>query len=330
MGGITASSGGQNVESGDLLSLQASMKKDPSGYEQELLLQLRHFDACVSVLLLKSSSAGQSLSGPSSTVGDAGAAKEVADVAMFLAHLGPFYPQYLKDLPQKLLQVLDLHESLPQILRRSLTQAVILTRNRKLVELVEILPVLMKLQCTGDRVVRKIAFMHVVHDIRRMNLKHKNEPCNRKLQNILFNLVQGDDEVQSKRALIVLAELYRRKVWIDERTANVICTACLHKSSRIMIASLRFLLGHDQQKDEDEGEDSDSDGEESGKPSVSVNREAIYKAYHKGTPASKKKKQNKLQRAIQSMQKQQRAEARETVQGSHVPLQHVVDPQVRC
>lgn len=116
------------MESGDLLSLQARMKKDPSGYEQELLLQLRHFDACFAILLVKSSG---SAGGPSTTAGDAGAAKEVADVAMFLAHMAPFYPQYLKDLPKKLLQVLNLHASLPQTLRRSLTQAVILTRNRK-------------------------------------------------------------------------------------------------------------------------------------------------------------------------------------------------------
>jgi protein SDA1 len=51
-------------------------------------------------------------------------------------------------------------------------------------------------------------------------------------------------------------------------------------------------------------------------------------AYHKGTVSSKKKKQNKLQRAVRSMQKQQRAEARESAQGSHALLEHVVDPQV--
>lgn len=43
---------------------------------------------------------------------------------------------------------------------------------------------------------------------------------------------QGDDENKSKRALAVLAELNRRKVWVDERTSNAICNACFHKSSR--------------------------------------------------------------------------------------------------
>lgn len=50
--------------------------------------------------------------------------------------------------------------------------------------------------------------------------------------NFFFVVGQGDDENKSKRALAVLAELNRRKVWVDERTSNAICNACFHKSSR--------------------------------------------------------------------------------------------------
>lgn len=48
----------------------------------------------------------------------------------------------------------------------------------------------MELQVIGDRAVKKLAFSHIVHSIRRMNQKHKNEAKNRKLQGILFKLVQ--------------------------------------------------------------------------------------------------------------------------------------------
>jgi protein SDA1 len=40
--------------------------------------------------------------------------------------------------------------------------------------------------------------------------------------------------VKAKRALVVLAELNRRKVWVDERTANAICNACFHKVPRFV------------------------------------------------------------------------------------------------
>lgn len=37
----------------------------------------------------------------------------------------------------------------------------------------------MELQSLGDRNLRKLAFSHVVHSIRKMNQKHKNDAQNR-------------------------------------------------------------------------------------------------------------------------------------------------------
>jgi protein SDA1 len=132
----------------------------------------------------------------------------------------------------------------------------------------------MELQVIGDRAVKKLAFSHIVHSIRRMNQKHKDEAKNRKLQNILFTLVQvcnishliclvlpgviiwwvsihlkvpfptsssyypvsqGEEESRAKRAFTILCDLHRRRVWFDDRTANAICNACFHPSSRYML-----------------------------------------------------------------------------------------------
>ena len=49
----------------------------------------------------------------------------------------------------------------------------------------------MELQIFGDRTLRKLAFSHAVHKIHRMNQKHKNEAQNRKLQNIIFLMLQA-------------------------------------------------------------------------------------------------------------------------------------------
>lgn len=145
----------------------------------------------------------------------------------------------------------------------------------------------------------------------------------------LVTWLQDDDENKSKRALAVLAELNRRKIWVDERTSNAICNACFHKSSRIMISALRYLLGYDQaveEEDEDDSsDDEDDDGKKAGVPAIS--KEEIYKAHKKGTTSSKRKKQAKLERAMRSLAKQQRNKSREMDHGSHAPLQHVHDPQ---
>lgn len=141
---------------------------------------------------------------------------------------------------------------------------------------------------------------------------------------------QDDDENKAKRALAVLAELNRRKVWVDERTSNAICNACFHKSSRIMTSALRYLLGYDQAvEEEDEDNSSDDDDDEATKKTgiSGVTKEEIYKAHKKGTTSSKRKKQAKLERVMRSLAKQQRNKSREMDHGSHAPLQHVHDPQ---
>lgn len=161
-----------------------------------------------------------------------------------------------------------------------------------------------------------------------MNQKHKNDTKNRALQNILFSLLQQEDEAKAKRSLITLCELHRRRVWFDDRTANAICSACFHSSSRIMIASLSFLLDYEKIEDDSDSDMADSEDEQTAnQPQVLLNKEAIYKANNKGTSSSKKKKQAKLQRAVRSMKKQQRMQSENNNSSYYSPLNHLKDAQ---
>ncbi|KAI8004728.1 hypothetical protein LOK49_LG08G02643 [Camellia lanceoleosa] len=164
-----------------------------------------------------------------------------------------------------------------------------------------------------------------------MNQKHKNDAKNRALQNILFTMLQQEDEAKAKQSLITLYDLHRRKVWFDDRTANAICTACFHPSSRIRIAALPFLLDYENIEDDD---DSDSDGSSSEDDSATqqpqvVSREAMYKAHHKGTSSSRKKKKAKLQRAIRSMKSQKRMSSEKSNLNYYSPLSHLKDAQIK-
>ncbi|KAG0482765.1 hypothetical protein HPP92_010849 [Vanilla planifolia] len=187
----------------------------------------------------------------------------------------------------------------------------------------------MDLQIIGDRNLRKLAFSHVVHSIRHMNKKHRNEAKNRKLQNILFSLLQGEEELRARRSLVVLCDLHRRKVWFDDRTANAICNACFHSSSRVMVSALSFLLGYEHVVDDDDDSEasSDEDDECIQNPQIVLSREAVYKAQHKGTTSSKKKKKAKLQRVVRSMKRQQRQSSKNEVAHSYPPLIHLKDAQ---
>ncbi|KAK9113570.1 hypothetical protein Syun_020367 [Stephania yunnanensis] len=330
---LTAS--GRYSEKLSLPSLQSKMKCDPEGYDTELSLLYRHFDSSLhlfhqqAALNINNNASSTALAGCGGGGGDTTVAKELGDLALFLAQVAPFYPTHLADFPNKLAGLLgSAARSLPSFLRVHLAQALILLTNRKIVDIGENLALFMELQTLGDRVLKKIAFSHVVHSIRRMNQKHKNDPRNKALQKILFSMLKGEDELKAKRSLVVLCDLHRRRVWFDEKTANAICAACLHSSSRIMISALSFLLGYEKIGEADDSDDSGSEDDKiSQNPQVVISKEAIYKAHHKGTLASKKKKQAKLQRAMRSMKKQQRHSSENNNPSYYSPLNHLIGAQ---
>lgn len=318
----SASATGGAGERHSLPALQAKMKRDPEGYETELRQLQRHFES--SVFLFRQQAA---LSSSSSGGGGGETAKELGDLALFLAHVAPFYPNDLADLPDQIGGLLDTNaRALPSGLRVHLVQALILLVNRKIVDLEDTMELFMELQVIGDRAVKKLAFSHIVHSIRRMNQKHKNEAKNRKLQGILFKLVQGEEESRAKRAFTILCDLHRRRVWFDDRTANAICDACFHPSSRLMTAAISLLIGYENVEQEDDS-DASSEDEAIQNPNIILSKEDVYKANHKGTSASKKKKKAKLERVVRSMKRQQRKSNEETGSNYYSPLTYLKDPQ---
>ncbi|KAI7727327.1 hypothetical protein M8C21_027599 [Ambrosia artemisiifolia] len=321
------SASGRSSEKMSLPTLQSKMKCDPEGYETELNLVYNQFKS--SVQLFQQQAALNFTSAVSGGVGsDPTVAKDLGDRAMFLAHVTPFYPVQLLNYPKELVEFLSSSARvLPSSLRVTVTQALILLLNRKIVAIKETLPLFMELQVLSDKPLKVLAFSHVIHSIRRMNQKHKNETENRALQSILFSMLQEEDEKKAMRSLVTICDLHRRKVWFDDRTANAICRACFHKSSRVMIAALSFLLDYEKIEQENDSDES-SDEEEQIQPHIAVSKEAIYKAKNTGTTSSKKKKKAKLQRVIRSMKKQQRLSSeRDNNMNYYSPLTSLTDPQ---
>lgn len=60
----------------------------------------------------------------------------------------------------------------------------------QIIDIKDTLALFMELQTFGDRNLRKLAFSHIIHSIKRMNQNHRNEAQNRALQNIIFAMLQ--------------------------------------------------------------------------------------------------------------------------------------------
>ena len=74
----------------------------------------------------------------------------------------------------------------------------------------------------------------VCADLKACNRRARNDRLNRAVQSFLYTALQDEHEGAAKKSLAVLTELYRRQVWRDARTVNVIGKpSMLHRSKTL-------------------------------------------------------------------------------------------------
>ena len=302
----------------ELLRLRGACKADPEGHVEDFRRQLRHFRAGLAAARADPARAGAWL----------------GELAGFLAHCAACYPGEAADVPGDIQGLLERHgRALRPPLRLALVQALVLLRNRGQLGALELMSVLFRLFGCPDKALRKLAFSHVVQDLRRCNQGRRDEPLNRQAQAFLYRQVQQtQQEVCAQKALAVLSEMWRRNVWRDARTVNVIAEAAFHPKTKICVGSLKFLMGQDVEAGDSDDEESDDEGGgggggSKGGGSPAVTREDRYRATNKGTDSSKKKKARKLKRVERAMKKAERAEKDGGRSESFAALQLLHDPQ---
>mmetsp|Transcript_3833 Transcript_3833/g.10420 ORF Transcript_3833/g.10420 Transcript_3833/m.10420 type:complete len:795 (+) Transcript_3833:172-2556(+) len=307
----------------DLLTLQGRAKRDPEGYRDDVLMQLQHYNALHGLFMLKP---GKDF-------------REFADLVGFLAQVAASYKTDIPAFHVGLIELLEKHYALlDPHLRRSLVSALILLRNRGSATAAELLPLFFKLFRCQDKQLRVMIFRHIVADVKGANKVKRNDSMNRQVQNFLAAALKDENETAAKKALAVITELYRRNIWSDARTVNLVADACRHKSPKILVAALKFFLGQDEAAEAaaEAGDDSDDD-DDVDKPktgvgtaagtSSGVSKEDVYKAYNKGVSRTKAKKQAKLKRQMASIRKATRREDGNNGEARFAAMQLVNDPQ---
>eukprot|EP01117_Protostelium_nocturnum_P009869 TRINITY_DN3518_c0_g3_i2.p1 TRINITY_DN3518_c0_g3~~TRINITY_DN3518_c0_g3_i2.p1 ORF type:complete len:598 (-),score=268.80 TRINITY_DN3518_c0_g3_i2:559-2352(-) len=227
----------------DLPQLQNKCKRDPSGYREEFLLQLQHFENQLKIYQLQPS----------------GDYKEFQDQINFLSHVASVYTSDMPHFPNSLCQLLEQHMMvLEPPLRKTIVQALILLRNRNLITSIDLLSLFFKLFRCPDKVLRLLLHRHIISDIKNLNLKHRNNKVNNTLQNFMFGMLQDSSEIAARKSMEIMIELYRRKIWNDIKTVNAISTGLFTKNSKIITAALEFFLGSPELEDSDDEEEDEA------------------------------------------------------------------------
>ena len=228
---------GSTFLDGKLGQLQNLVKRDPVAYKEEFQQQHRHFLSELEIYKLD----------------PAKKADHFSALISFLAHVAQAFPKELANFPEQISLLLEEHyEIMARGLRKTMVQSLILMRNRNMISPLNVLQLSFILFRCQDKNLRALLYNHIINDVKRLNEKSNNVKINKQLQNFLYKMLDDNNGIAAKKSLDVMVDLYRKRIWTDARTVNVIATACISNESRLVKTGIRFFLGIEQLIDDDE------------------------------------------------------------------------------
>jgi len=277
----------------NLPQLQNLIKRDAESYKDEFLQQYRHFESTVQVFELNPGEYNKSLD----------------EQVMFLAQVTKSYPEDLSSYPQKLIGILSKHSTvLHQDMRMSLCKALILLRHKEVVAPADLLQLFFELFKCQDKSLRAFLRDHIVTDLKNTNAKHKDVKLNSSMQNFMFKMINDSHHVAAKMALKVMIDLYKKNVWNDAKTVNVIASACYRINentgrldvTKLTPMALRFFLGADEEDDDKDDDDNDVPTVKDVKMANKVNKKTKKRAKQLDNARKAHKKNVKKVRKVDS------------------------------
>lgn len=261
--------------------LQNLIRRDPPSYREEFLLQYRHYESQRAIFM-------------SQPEGDSG--ETFAELVGFMSQVTSCFPDLTQSFPGDLAGLLlEHHKVLNHDLREKLVQSLVMLRNKDVIPSTTLLKTLFPiLTTTQSKALRAQIYSTITSDLRNSNAKLKNHKLNKTVQAVLFGLVEaGKDDANSTTGLWAVKltrELWKRRVWDDARTVEIMKEASLSANAKVMSGGTRFFLGVDQEIE---------DGDDSGDEGVDIGQAKHQAGINKKT--NKKKKQ--LEKAYAQLKK---------------------------
>jgi len=286
----------------NLPQLQNLIKRDPESYKDEFQQQHSHFQSQLQIFQLKPSENNELL----------------ADLSIFLAQVSHCYPDELEDLGEQLREILQTHTTiLDKEMRLVFCRALMLLRNKNLMPVTTLLELFFELFRCKDKILRKTLYNYIIQDIKNINAKHKNSRLNNTLQNFMYTMLRDNNATAAKMSLDVMVELYKRQIWNDTKTVNVITTACFSKTTKILVAAINFFLGTDEADDNDSEDEDEGEKPERKSSKQLLTAHCVKKKTRKGN--------KKLEQALKVLKKHKKKRKVESFNFSAIHLIH--DPQ---
>lgn len=272
-------------DTSNLPALQNLLKRQPAAYTDEFLAQWNHYE---SLRRLYASGIGQHVDGGAGDMGGVQSVRmskeqqvQLEQLVSFVTQLAPSYPTVTRALPTHLSELLlEHHASLGPDLRRICFRCLVLLRHRQVITSETLLKTLFPLLSRTTSSEMRTSILHaIVQDLKQANQKSKDPRLNRMVQGLLFGMVErgmpsdggagtvlrrADAELKGRTealwAVRVAAEMWRRRIWTDDRTVALLAMACTHPHPKVQASAVRFFLGdlHASEAGIDDSDDDES------------------------------------------------------------------------
>lgn len=237
----------------NIILLQNVVRRDPESYHEEFLQQFSHYESLRDLYLINPTGV------------DANSTTEFIDLIGFMSAVCNCYPKETANFPNELKEILlNNHRDLTPELREKIIQCLTMLRNKDIISAEMLIQTIFPLLITSNagqqvKQMRKQIYSTLIALLKSVNTGTKNQKLNRSTQALLFNLLEQRDN-QGLWATKLTRELWRRGIWDDSRTVEIMTQAALHPDVKVAVAGARFFLGADKEREDNFEESSDEDG----------------------------------------------------------------------
>ncbi|EMG48560.1 SDA1 Protein SDA1 [Candida maltosa Xu316] len=237
----------------NIILLQNVVRRDPESYHEEFLQQYSHYESLRDLYLINPTGV------------DSNSTTEFIDLIGFMSAVCNCYPKETANFPNELKDILlNNHRDLTPELREKIIQCLTMLRNKNIISAEMLIQTIFPLLTTNNagqqvKQMRKQIYSTLIALLKSVNTGTKSQKLNKSTQALLFNLLEQRDN-QGLWATKLTRELWRRGIWDDSRTVEIMTQAALHPDVKVAVAGARFFLGADKEREDNFEESSDEDG----------------------------------------------------------------------
>lgn len=215
--------------------LQNLIRRDPESYKEEFKLQHDHYASLRDIFFQN----------PRSLQGT----QEFTELLGFMTQMCSCYPKETDGFSAGISNLLvENHSGLHVVVAEKLVHCLSMLRNKGILSndtFVQTLwPVLLN---TESKQLRTQVYSTLIQMIKNANEPSKAPQLNRMVQALLFNLLE-DATANGLWATKITRELWRRGLWDDSRSVEIMTHAAVHDDPKVAISGIRFFLGADRER----------------------------------------------------------------------------------